>query len=214
VNGVAWNGMQATGTLTYPGGQTQQQSPATLTMQSGDSYRLDIEASDGQRSIRIKGSTGQILDSKGINHYLPLATARGGFVAFPKLMIAAFPEEQISVLDQGMVSIDGKPLRRLTIEEPLFEGTTPATYNQVSTTDFYFDPTTHLLIKSVGSVQLDSADRERYLQAITYSDYQLVDNVLLLPFAYVQTLNGQRQWAFQATSIQLKPSISASYFSF
>jgi hypothetical protein len=213
VNGAAWNGMQATGTLTYPSGQTPQQSPATLTIQSGDSYRLDIEASDGQRSIRIKGTTGQILDSKGVNHYLPLATARGGFLAFPKLMIAAFPAEQTSVLDQGMVSIGGKPLRRITLEEPVFAGTTPTTSDQVSTTDLYFDPTTHLLVKSVGSVQLDSADREHYLQAITYSDYRTVDS-MLLPFAYSQTLNGQSQWALQVTSIQLQPSVSTSYFYF
>jgi hypothetical protein len=213
VNGAAWSGMQATGTQTYPSGDTSQQSAATLTLQSGDAFRLDVEASEGKRSIRIKGSIGQTLDSKGVNHYLPLATARGGLVAFPKLMIAAFSEEQISVIDRGTVLIEGKPLHRLTIEEPVFAGTTPTSSDQVSTTDFYFDPTSNLLVKSVGNVQLDSLDRERYVQAITYGDYRTVDN-MLLPFAYSQTLNGQRLWSLQLTAIQLKPTVESSYFQF
>jgi hypothetical protein len=213
VNGAAWSGMQATGTETYPSGDTSQQSAATLTIQSGDAFRLDIETSEGKRSIRMHGSIGQTLDSKGVNHYLPLATARGGLVAFPKLMIAAFPSEQISVLDQGMVSIDGKPLRRITVEEPVFAGTVPTTYDQVSTSDLYFDPTSNLLIKSVGYIQLTSLDRERYIQAITYSDYRTVDN-MLLPFAYSQTLNGQRMWSLQLASVQLKPAVDHSYFQF
>jgi hypothetical protein len=214
VNGAAWNGMQATGSLTSSNGRSPEQSAAILTMESGDSIRLDVDSAEGKRSIRIKGSTGQIVESNGNKHYLPVATARAGYIVFPKLMTATFPTEQTSIIDGSLTTIDGKQLHRITIEEPAFAGETSSSPDQISTTDLYFDPATDLLIKSVSSIQIDSADRQRYLQVVTYSDYRLVDDALLLPFAYVQTLNGQRQWAFQATSIQLQPSISASYFSF
>jgi len=212
-NGTNWSGMQASGTLTSPSGDSEAQSPATLTIQNGDAFRLDVNAPEGQRSIRIQGSYGQILESDGVKHSLPVVTARGGLFAFSRLMAATFPGAQTSILDQGTLSIDGKALHRITIEEPAFSGGTPASADQVSAVDLYFDSATHLLIKSVASVQIDSADRARYVQAVTYGDYRKVDNVLL-PFAYHKTLNGQRQWALQLTDIQLKSSVNTSYFHF
>jgi hypothetical protein len=211
-NSGGWGGMQATGTLTSPG-KTEEQYPATLTVKNGDSFRLDVSATEGQRSLRIQGQVGAILESNGVKHTLPPATALGGFLAFPRLMMATFPGEQTSVLDQGIVVVEGKSLHRITIQEQVFHGATPPTTDQPSIVDLYFDPATHLLVKSVALVQLDTADRARYMQAITYSEYQSVNSVLL-PFAYSQTLNGQRQWSLQLANVQLDSSTDTSLFIF
>jgi hypothetical protein len=126
VNGRGWSGMQATGTLTSPGA-TAEQYPATLTIQNGNSFRLDVNMAEGLRSIRIHGRIGNILESNGVKHSLPTATALVGLFAFPKLMMATSPGAQTSVLDQGTVVIDGKSLLRVTIQELVSSEPTPLT---------------------------------------------------------------------------------------
>jgi hypothetical protein len=212
VNGTAWGGMQATGTLTYPG-TTEVQYPAKLSVKNGNSFRLDVNAAEGERSIRINGVMGSILESNGVKHTLPPANALGGLFAFPKLIMGTFPDTQTSVVDQGTAVVEGKSLHRITVQEPVSSEATPLATDQPSVVDLYFDPATHLLVKSVASVQLDTADRARYMQAITYSDYRDV-NGILLPFAYSQTLNGQRQWSLQLNNVQLNSAIDTSLFTF
>ena len=213
VNGGGWSEMQATGTLTAPGA-TAEQYPATLTIQNGTSFRLDVNTPEGLRSTRIHGRVGRILESNGVKHSLPAATALVGLFAFPKLMMTTFPSTQTSVIDQGTIVVDGKSLLRVTVQEPVSPETTPQPANvQTNVIDLYFDPATHLLLKSVASVQLNTADRARYMQAVTYSDYQNVDG-MLLPFATSQTLNGQRQWSLQLTNVQLNSSVDTSLFTF
>lgn len=212
-NGASWNGMQASGTLTAPSGSSASQNSATLTVRGGNAFRLDVVTAEGQRSTRIHGAVGQILESDGTKHTLPLATARVGLLAFPLLMDSSFPSAQTSVIDQGLISIQGSTLRRITIERPVFATQGLPQVGQTALLDLYFDPSTNLLNKSVASVQFGSNDRERYLQVVTYSDYQKVDSVLL-PFAYSQTVNGQPQWSLQLSQVQLNPSIDNSYFQF
>jgi hypothetical protein len=212
VSGGIWTGMQAQGVLTSPG-TTAAQYPATLTMNEGDSFRLDVSATEGQRSIRIRGKIGTVLESNGVKHSLPLATATGGIFAFPRLLMSTFPSAQTSVFDRGTVVVDGKSLQLITVQEPASLAETPLATDQPSVVDLYFDPSTHLLVKSMAAVQLDTSDRQRYLQAVTYGDYRPVDGIQL-PFSYSQTLNGQRQWSLQLTNVQLNSGIDISLFTF
>ena len=212
INGGNWRGMQGAGTLTGPDQKTTSQ--ATLTVLGGDDYRLDVSAQEGQTSLRIQGVSGQVLESDGSSHGLPAETAAQGLLALPKLLASSFPGTQTSVLDRGLVSIGSGMLHRITIENPLDStATTVSAADQISVIDLYFDPASHLLIKSVSLAQLNSMDRDRYVKAITYSNYQTVNNVLL-PLTLSQTLNGQLQWSFQLTDVHLQPAVDAHYFQF
>ncbi len=213
VNGSNWTGIQGTGTFTAPNGDTEDQGSASLTIQNSDEFRLDLNASAGERSIRIYGPYGEILESNGVRHPLPATTAMSGLFAFPRLLAATFPDAAMTVLERGMVSIDGQSLHRVTIEIPDLSSESSSPAGDISVIDLYFDPATSLLVKSAVSVQLDSQDRAIYLQVVTYSDYQKVEGILL-PFTYSQTLNGQRQWTLQLTSVKTESSLDASYFQF
>ncbi|WP_213807732.1 hypothetical protein [Granulicella sp. dw_53] len=212
VNGRAWSGMQATGTLTSPEAP-QSQNPAVLTIKDGDSFRLDVNTTTGQRSTRIHGTSGIIQESNGTKHTLPPATALDGLFAFPQLMMITFPDAQTSVLDRGTVAINGRSLHRISVQHTFSTEATSVTVTQPTIVDLYFDPTTHLLLKSAAWIQVDTADRAKYLQVVTYGDYQTV-NGIVLPFSYSQTLNGQRQWSLQLTNIQLSPAVETSLFTF
>jgi len=208
VNITSWQGMQASGTLTDGSGNPD---PATLTILNGDHFRLDVQTPNGQRSIRISGSYGKRLEADGKSYFMPAATAKAGLLAFPRLLASTFPSATASFIDQGQVQINGALLHRITVEESAFPGETAA--RDVNVTDLYFDPSTHLLLKSASAVQLDPADRERYLIVIAYSDYQYVGGSLI-PFTYSQSLNGQQQWTLQLNQPNLQPPVDASYFQF
>lgn len=210
VNIGAWKGLQATGTMTDSSGANNQ---ATLTVLNSDQFRLDVQTSKGERSTRISGSFGKTLEVDGRSFYTPPATAKAGLLAFPRLLDSTFPNSATSLVDRGQVQIDGRSLHRITIEEPAFPGNAVTDQRNVSVTDLYFDASTHLLIKSAGAVQLDSADRQRYLVVVTYGDYQKVQGGLL-PHQYSQSLNGQRQWTLQLNAANLQPSVDSTYFQF
>jgi hypothetical protein len=209
--GIAqWTGMQASGMFTENG---QNALNATLSIMHGHNFRLDVTTPQGIRSIRVSDSSGQIRDADGKRHFLPKATAKNGLLAFPRLLDNSFPGPHVTVLDQGITQIEGKPLHRITLAEPVFPGVVTKQMNNMSLTDLYFDPSSHLLIKSAEYAQLDSKDSERYLIVITYGDYQNVQGSLI-PLSYSQSLNGQPQWALQLNNPTLQPVANAADFHF
>ncbi|HLH37143.1 MAG TPA: hypothetical protein VKX41_20895 [Alloacidobacterium sp.] len=210
VNITAWRGLQASGTLTDGSGSTSQ---ATLTILNGDQFRLDVETPTGQRSTRISGSYGKTLEVDGKSFPIPPATAKAGLFAFPRLLVSNFPNSNTSFIDRGQISVDGKLLHRITVEESAFPAEVVLDQQGINVTDLYFDPTTHLLLKSAAAVQLDTADRQRYLIVVTYGDYQKVQDSLV-PLVYSQTLNGQPQWTLHLNSPNLQPAVETSYFQF
>lgn len=209
-NITAWQGMQASGTLTDGTGANDQ---ATLTVLNGDHFRLDVETPKGKRSTRINGGYGKTLEVDGKSFFMPLATAKAGLIAFPRLLVSSFPSSDTSFIDRGQVKIDDQMLHRITVEESASTSKTATDQHNINVTDLYFDVSSHLLLKSVSSVQLDSSDRERYLVAVTYGNYQKVQGSLI-PYSYSQNLNGQRQWSLQLNEVNLQPTVDTSYFQF
>lgn len=210
VNITTWKGLQASGILTDAFGNA---SHASLAIQNGDHFRLDVETPKGQRSTRISGSYGKTLEANGKSFFMPPETARTGLFAFPQLLDSTFPRPNTSFIDRGQIQIGGELLHRITVEEPVFSDEAVIDHSSISVTDLYFDSSTHLLLKSASSVQLESQDRERYLTVITYGDYQKVQDSLIL-FQFSQTLNGQSQWTLQLNQPNLQPSVDTSYFQF
>jgi hypothetical protein len=210
VNITAWKGMQASGTLTDGAGNTNQ---ATLTILDGDHFRLDVENSKGQRSTRLSGNYGEIVETDGKSFRLPPATAEAGLLAFPSLLASTFPTSNTSFIDRGQVQIEGKMLHRITLEENASSNEISAEQRETNVTDLYFDPASHLLLKSASAVQLDLTDPERYLIVVTYGGYQHVQGSFL-PLKYDQSLNGRHQWSLQLSNPNLQPAVDTSYFQF
>ncbi|MGB6304587.1 MAG: hypothetical protein WBF45_12635, partial [Acidobacteriaceae bacterium] len=152
---------------------------ATLTSVNGDRFRLDVQTPTGERSTRISGSDGKTLEVDGKSFFMPPATAKAGLLAFPKLLLTTFPPSNTSFIDRGLIQIGGQSMHRITLEEPIFSGQTNAVRQNITVIDLYFDPSTHLLLKSASAVQLDSVDRERYLIVVSYGNYQKVQESLV-----------------------------------
>jgi hypothetical protein len=213
VNVGPWQGLKGAGTFAGSATDPTNADQASLAISQGDRFRLDVHTPNGVRTTRIAGSYGKTVDSHG-SWPLPRATARLGLVFFPQLLTATFPTPRTSLVDRGEITIEGRTLHRITVEEPLTESQpTTNDSSRVSVVDLYFDTTSHLLFKSAAAIQLDSADRARYIDVLTYEDYRKVDNSLIA-FRFHQSLNGQPQWTLQLSSATLTPDTNAADFYF
>lgn len=210
INIASWQGMQASGTFTDSLGNPD---PATLTILGDNEFRLDVETPNGERSTRITGPSGETKEAAGKTDVLPPATASAGVFAFPRLFSAAYKSASVSLLDRGMIQVHGVPLHRVTMESPISPNGPPTDSASISVVDLYFDPSTHLLVKSASWEQVNSEDPARYLMVLTYGDYENVQGVLI-PCRYQQTMNGQTQWTLQLNAPELHPSVDLSYFRF
>jgi hypothetical protein len=210
VNLTQWSGMQAKATYIDANGTS---SPAALTIGKWNQGRINIETASGTRSTRIDGDIGGTVETNGRRFSLPMATAELGLVVFPRLFSSEFGVSAAAIVDRGQIEIDGELLHRITIEESVLTNGMLIDNQSSNVTDLYFEPVKHLLRMSTSLVQLDSADRERYLVVNRYCDYQTT-GTMLMPHTIRQTLNGQFQWTLQLAEIDLQPQIDSSYFRF
>lgn len=212
VGATPWVGMQGTGEITY-GDDTTTSYSATLTILGNTGFRLDAFAPNGQLSIRINGGHGQIQEAGGKRHTMLPATAASGLFQFQMPRLASFPSTNSSLLDRGVIVVDGQSLHRLTYEVPLATATSKSGKQGTVATDLYFDSATHLLVKSANTIRINGVTNVDFLREITYGDYRQVGSSMV-PFRYTEKLNGQKLWILQLSDVQLNPAVQSTYFEF
>ncbi len=206
-----WKGMQGTGKITY-GSQEPTAYDASLTNLGGDSFRLDAKTSKGEMSIRIHGHLGKTKNGDALTP-LPSDSSAAGLFPFERARLNRYTGAGTSLVDHGLTLISGTELHRITLETPTL-GRNPVTKSQETTaTDFYFDPTSHLLVKTANSTLSTVGQRARFLTVITYDDYRRVGNSMI-PFRYTETMDGQLYWTLQLSDVKLNPVLDATYFEF
>lgn len=213
-----WQDLSAAGTITYPLSGVDEMDTAAFTILNADSYRLDVQTPQGARSTRIIGGSGATLQPDGSKEFLLPVAAAQGLVAYPQLRIAAFPSSQTSVYDKGMLAVGGTTLHRIAVEHPLGNPSASVASSGNPTaptsvvTDLYFDPTSHLLIKSVASIKLSGLGSD-FIRCTTYDDYRKV-GASMIPFHITESLNGQVQWSLQLNTVALNTGLAQTTFTF
>lgn len=210
---VPWTGMQGTGTFT-PNTNTSAAEQAILWVQEHDRYRLDVQTPNGIRSSRILEAMGAVQHANGKMDLLNELDAMAGIVAYPMLDEAGFPNATVTLMDQGYVTVDGASLHRISVARPWPGNPKDAQGNPItSVTDLYFDPSTHLLVKSACLIAGMRKTSTRYLQVISYSDYRAVQG-MQVPYQDRETINGQLIWTLQLNQMQFDNDLSDSTFHF
>jgi hypothetical protein len=217
VGPATWMGMEATGRI-YPGttrtAQTTSGQDASLWILGHQGYRLDIKTPKGPISIRMNGAYGAMQPPESHVILMDAPDAVAGLLVFPQLQDPGFPAQSISLIDEGRVSADGVVLRRITMEVP-WAGVSAKSQQQsgISITDLYFDPATHLLVKSANVLQGTDPRMAHYMKVVTYGDYRPVNGVQI-PFRMSESLNGRPVWTLQINHAQFSTKLTAPYFSF
>ena len=193
-----WIGMQGTGTITW--GNDATNYDATLTALGASRFRLDAQTVNGPMSIRIERNAGNIQRPDGTRAQLPPMTAASGLVQFEVPRLANL--SVFSLVDHGLVAVQGVQLHRITVSS-----------KASNVIDMYFDPTSHLLVKTATAIALGGMRNTSLLRVVTYADYRAVGSSLI-PFRYIETLGGQPQWTLQLSSAQTDPTLNEQYFQF
>lgn len=210
VSSADWHSLQATGTLTYPEGDTH---AATLYLMGATYSRLDIEMGAGMRSLRVQGTAGRFQDERGNQGTLPPGTSCAGIIAFPRVWTNAAASSRLSLRDQSNYSEAGKSFHRVTMEYPIESAAGGGLGNGTAATDLYFDLNTHLLAHSVDAVTFSGSMRQTFNRATAYADYKEFSGVEV-PTTIKQYLNGQLQWTLQLNQITVNPALTTDTFSF
>lgn len=210
VGSSTWSGMQATGTIIYAG-QNSPAYAATFSSLGSDMYRPDLQTSKGQTSTRIHGLMGKMQGGDmQVSPMDPNAALAG---LFPFALLRSTEFQATTLIDHGLTNIGGVELHRITLERASL-GNNPVTKaRNTLATDFYFDPTSHLLVKSAAFAPTDSNTRSRSLTVVTYGDYRTVGSSLV-PFRYTETIAGQAALTLQLSNVQLNPALNSTYFEF
>ena len=206
-----WLGMRATGKISF--GPDPTTYDATLTNLGRDRFRLDAGTKKGPMSVRFLHSSGKSRGGNDATSVLPSETALTGLFPFELLRIASLPKDSTSVLDHGLVSLNGTTLHRITLEMPSI-GRNPLTKTQQTVAvDFYLDPISHLLVKTVAFSAQMQGQRAKLLDEVTYADYRQVGTAMI-PFRITETLQGEQSMSLQLSDVQLNPTLDATYFEF
>ncbi len=212
VGGTSWVGMQGTGKITY--GPTDPTTyDVTLSNIGGHKYRLDANTKTGAMSIRINRQRGKLQNGDGMMSVIPPDSALTGLFPFELIRLAHFPWPATSLIDHGPAVIGSTQLHRISFEFSSI-GRNPVTNSpETIVIDLYFDPATHLLVKSAASTHTADARNASFLFVVNYSDYRQVGKTLV-PFRYTETMEGQPYWTVQLSDVQLNPALNTTYFEF
>ena len=212
-----WTGIEATGKIVpeeIHGVGANASQDASLWILGHQGSRLDIQTPRGVISIRIDGTSGGMQRPNGRITPIDAADAVTGLVAFPELQDSTFPASSISLIDQGTVYVDRVGLHRITMEVPWTHTTSSGMQRSgISITDLYFDPKTHMLVKSANILQGTDTKLALYMKVVTYGDYRARDNTHI-PYLISESLNGRQVWMLQIDHVKFIRRIDGELFHF
>jgi hypothetical protein len=204
--------MQGTGTITY-GSQDPTGYSASLSNLGADRFRLDVQTKKGLESVRIDGRGGKVQSTDGKISLIPSDVASLAIFPFELPRVRNLHGGLATLHDRGLVLIGGVQLHRITYESQTLDLPLKGRTQPTSSIYMYFDPATHLLIKTASLVHLPQSRPVGFLSVVTYGDYRKVDGVLI-PFRYSETVEGELCRTLQLSDVQLNPGLDSTYFDF
>lgn len=206
--------LTASGTVAFAwGGGHPVSGNAVLYAISGDDIRLDTTADSMRRSLRICSTHGAFSLNNGKPIAMQSIDAAVGLLGYTRLLSVSLSDRTVSLVDRGMVSIEGVSLHRITLETPLVRGSVQRGLSATVSTDFYFDTHRHLPLYSVDNILGTSSPTNKHIRAISYADWQQFQGVTL-PTTVTQTFDGQPIWAMQFNQFALNTGLTSTTFIF
>jgi hypothetical protein len=200
-----WPGIEAIGTITTGSVKNPEHWTGSLVMEKDNRLRFDMQSSTTTSSIRIHQSAGQIKrDNTSVQTFLGVQL--GEYFVLPSQLWETANKPGVSVIDNGVITVDSVPMHSITIINAQFVGNSTAS-------DFYFDLGTHYLVKSAFAGHYPHDATHRYLKVISYSDYRIVQGAAV-PHLFSETTDGQSSLTFQAQSVAVATEHDKTYFHF
>ena len=155
-----------------------------------DQFRLDTQTSKGPTSTRISGQFGRAQGSDGKVTAIPSEVAASRIFPFEEPRTLIKSGRKVSLKDDGFVTIDGTQLHRVTLERSSL-GINPVTkLTSTLAMDFYFDPASHLLMKTAAATPVRQGRKVKFPFVVAYGDYRKIGEVMV-SFLMSETVQGE-----------------------
>ncbi len=204
----------ALGTIAYNWAGQQDQGSVTFRGLGASDFRLDAQLTDGTRSWAVNGGVGTLASQDGSTEVIPGHNAINlGSLSYPYLWLAAAATAATTtVSSEGAAVVNGVNTVDIRVQLHYSTATDPnGTLAQLSTRDFFIDPTSFLIVKAEFMTHPVNTISVSLPEDIYYSNYQQV-NGAVVPFTIMQTVNGQQIWTAQLSSIQFNTGLSSANF--
>ena len=202
----------ATGNITYYWATQNVQGTVTLKALGTSNFRSDAVLPSGTQSWAVTNNSGTLVDTAGTRTTIPFYNAVNiGILSWrmPNL-IAALSNSSATISYLGSVQSDaGQAIQvHFQVTDPTNPDPSTATFNTI---DYFFDPTTNLLIESIDTTYPSTNFSNGLPHEIVYSNYQNVDGVMI-PFSVVEKISNQETWSVQLTGISFNTGLALSDF--
>jgi hypothetical protein len=205
--------LEIKGTLLTGKGNDTSGTEVSLVMEGEGQFRMDIRDSEGQeRGMRMMGRTGRIIG--GPPSIRPPALGEfGDPLMFSMALKSIASGSNVAIVDNGFVVVGSERLHGITVTHFVSSSANHLAKNMgpSQALALYFDPATHLLMKSVTVNHSLTDVTHQYLHVTSYEAYKQVDTIMV-PTRYVQTVYGQRVMVLNATEVALSQPHGEAYF--
>lgn len=187
----------------------------TLRGRGLDQFRMDAVLPEGTRSWSVSHGVGSLRKADGTEAPIPGHNAIGmGSLTFPGLYLAlASGAADTTVSAVGTAQVDGVNTTQIRVQRHYASSYDPnGTIAQLTTRDFFFDPTTFLVVKTEVMTHPLKTFTLSLPEDIYFSDYRRVNGVAV-PFTMTETINDQKIWTIQLSSIQFNSGLGDASFS-
>jgi hypothetical protein len=198
--------LELKGFVAHGSRDSDQRRPASLVIESGSRFRMDIQESYGVGSVRISGGIGQMKRLNGATE--PLVDIEyGDPLALPSQLLNIVDRADAAVIYDGRLVGGGRTMDKVTVTlfRPRVGGPLAAS--------FYFDPETHLLEKSVFVDRGAINHSLEVLRVVSYGDYRKEQSITV-PHEYLETVNGHKLMTFTVTETDVTVRHDDTYFVF
>lgn len=200
----------ATGTITYFWAGEEVQGAATVKARGYDQFRLDANLPEGTRSYSVSHAVGFLKDQNGSLSEIPEHnTVNTGILSFPYPTVAAnlaAPLTAVSYL--GLVEVGSRQAHQVRVQRHFSsEADSDGTMSKLCTTDYFVDPQTYLLLKTLDTTHPVHTLTEDLTHEIELQNYTSVNGVMV-PTLIREKIIGQTIWEFRLTAISLNTGLT------
>ena len=212
VGGVDLTTLQGTGTIRLPGSTVP--LPASLVILGSSFLRIKISNADRLTGFAARGQLYKSYYVDGTTAIDAMGTGPASISAFQLLSTKDVMSKLLSLSKDTATDATGKKYDRLRARHAFFvpAGGKLTSAAKTAAVDYYFDPSTHYLIKSVTTVQVTGILNPIPIET-SYSDYRMA-GLSRVPFKISLVLNGQPDWILTLTDVKLSTTLDPSRTAF
>ena len=205
----------ASGTITYFWAGEKVQGAATVRGRGVDQFRLDASLPEGTRSYAVSHGVGALKGSDGTLSAIPYHnTLNIGVLTFPfPTILARLNNLATTITDMGLVTdAAGATLHQVRVQAQFSSQTDPdGILGNLTVTDYFVDPTTILLAKTIDSTHPVETLSVSYPHEVDYESYQVLNGVNV-PSTVREKVAGQTIWELHITGVSFNTGLTDSVF--